>query len=79
MVFKPGQSGNPGGSTKRRLLTDALVSRLLWPADEKPHKDELRTTAQVIVEHLVQKALQGDVRAITEIYERVEGKATQHS
>jgi len=75
MAFKPGQSGNPGGSTKRRLLTDALVSRLLWPADEKPRKDELRTTAQVIVEHLIQKALQGDMRAITEIYERVEGKA----
>lgn len=75
MVFKPGQSGNPGGSTRRRLLTDTLVSRLLWPADEKPHKDELRTTAQVIVEHLIQKALQGDMRAITEIYVRVEGKA----
>ena len=79
MVFKPGQSGNPGGSTKRRLLTDALVSRLMWHADQKPHKDELRTTAQVIVEHLIQNALRGDMRAITEIYERVEGKATQHS
>lgn len=75
MVFRKGFSGNPSGSRNRRVLTDTLVSRLLWPADEKPRKGELRTAAHVLVENMVQKALQGDMRAITEIYDRVEGKA----
>lgn len=75
MVFRKGFSGNPSGKRASRPLTDALITRLLWPVDVKPRKGEVRTVAHVLVENMVQKALQGDMRAITEIYDRVEGKA----
>jgi len=77
MVFKPGQSGNPGGSNTRKLMTAALLSRLMWDIDQKPRKGEVRTVAHGIVEKLIERALTGDMRAITEIYDRVEGKAIQ--
>jgi hypothetical protein len=47
----------------------------MWPVDEKPHKVEIRTSAHAIVEKLIERAMSGDVRAIIEIFERVEGKA----
>ncbi len=47
----------------------------MWPVDEKPRKGEIRTVAHLVVENLVQRALQGDMKAISLIYDRVEGKA----
>lgn len=75
MVFRKGVSGNPAGSKQRRILRDALMCRLLWDADYVPRKSELRTAAHMMVENLVQRALQGDTKAIREIYDRLEGKA----
>ena len=77
MVFRKGISGNPCGKRSSRPLTDALITRLMFPVDEKPRKGELRTAAHAIVEKLIERAVSGDLRAISEIYDRVEGKAIQ--
>lgn len=73
--FKKGQSGNPAGRPKSALLSDALRRRLA----EVDDKDvEGRTHAEVIADQLIAKAKEGDVAAIREIADRVEGKARQH-
>jgi hypothetical protein len=68
-----GVSGNPGGRPKRKLVTDELERLLL---DEAPDAGG-RTWATVIAEALLQQARKGDVRAITELANRVEGKPLQ--
>jgi hypothetical protein len=47
----------------------------MFPVDEKPRKGEVRMVVHAIVEQIIERALSGDVRAIGEIYNRVEGKA----
>ena len=71
--WKPGESGNPGGRPKTKPLTEEL-QRLL--KQEAP-KGEGRTWAALIAEALLTKAREGDVRAITELANRVEGKSLQ--
>jgi hypothetical protein len=66
--FKPGQSGNPGGRPKRRLIDEALTE-LLLTEDSK--------IAEAIARALVRKAKRGDLRAIQLTAERVQGKPKQ--
>jgi hypothetical protein len=71
--WKPGESGNPGGRPRTKLIT-AELERML--EQEAPTADG-KTWAAVIAEALLKKARQGDVRAITELANRIEGKARQ--
>lgn len=69
MPFEPGnQEAKKANHTKRRLITQKLIARLN-DADGK----ELDR----IVGALVNKAGEGDVPALKEIFDRVEGKVTQ--
>jgi Family of unknown function (DUF5681) len=68
-----GVSGNPGGRPKKKLVTDELERLLQVEAPEAGG----RTWATVIAEALLQQARKGDVRAITELTNRIEGKAPQ--
>ncbi|PSH04628.1 MAG: hypothetical protein CXZ00_07405 [Acidobacteria bacterium] len=68
-----GQSGNPGGRPKKRLISEEL-ERLL--AEEAP-KSGGKPWAEVIAEALLRKASNGDVRAIAELANRIEGKPHQ--
>jgi len=72
--FKPGQSGNPGGRPKRGPLTDAYERALsqLIPGDK-----EGRTIADLIAAALVKQAAKGNLAAVRELADRVEGKAVQ--
>ncbi len=72
--FKPGVSGNPNGRPKKPL-SERLLARLL--------EDGSKETAHV-VESLLSHAKSGNektasasVKAITEIFDRVEGKVPQ--
>ena len=71
MAFQKGKSGNPSGKRKEKLLSDALNIALkrMDPND--------RTAAQRIANNLVKKALEGDMMAIKEVFDRHEGKAPQ--
>jgi hypothetical protein len=68
-----GVSGNPGGRPKSKPLTEEL-ERLL---EQKPPKGKGETWAALIAQALVVKASKGDVRAISELANRLEGKPLQ--
>lgn len=73
MVWKPGISGNPKGRPKRdKFLTQHLVAELneLQPGTKV-------AKARGLVRALIDRALGGDVPAIREVIDRVEGKAPQ--
>ncbi len=71
--WKPGESGNPGGRSRTKPLTEEL-QRLL---DSEAPNAKGQTWVAVIAEALVKKARKGDVRAIAELANRIEGKARQ--
>jgi hypothetical protein len=68
--FKPGQSGNPGGRPKTKPITEALRELL---ASVGPVLGE-KTNAQSLADRLLVMALNGDLSAIRELADRVEGK-----
>jgi hypothetical protein len=71
--WKPGESGNLAGRPKTKPLTDEL-QRLL--GEEAP-KGKGQTWAALIAEALVKRASKGDVRAIAELGNRIEGRPVQ--
>jgi hypothetical protein len=68
-----GVSGNPGGRPRKRLISDELERLLQQEAPSAAGK----TWAAAIAEVLLAQALNGDVRAIAEVANRVEGKPLQ--
>jgi hypothetical protein len=89
--FKPGESGNPGGRPKRQPLTDYLKEQLeqeipqsmLDAMKEVPRQVFLDvyvakpTFGQMIAFKLVAMSAKGDVMAMRELLDRVEGKVAQ--
>jgi hypothetical protein len=68
--FQPGQSGNPNGRPKSKPFKRALSEALKAAEDDS---DILKAVALA----LVAKAKDGDVPAIKEIADRLDGKVTQ--
>jgi hypothetical protein len=89
--FKPGESGNPSGRPKRQPLTDYLKEQLeqeipksmLDAMKEGPRAVFIEvygptpTFGQMIAFKLVQMSAKGDVMAMRELLDRVEGKVAQ--
>lgn len=63
--WKPGQSGNPNGRPKKKPFKDALLKLIA--------EQGLDMAANA----LLQKALEGDVPALKELADRIDGKVTQ--
>lgn len=72
-MWKAGQSGNPGGRPKA-VMGDALLEQVLREVGKGAGKKKI---ASLIANVLTTKALKGDLRAIIEVYDRVDGKAVQ--
>ena len=78
MPFQKGQSGNPNGRPKsNKRFKDALNLAVHERIDEKPlrgveTRDE--TYLRRAAEALVEKAMSGDLRAIREVADRLDGK-----
>lgn len=68
--FQPGQSGNPNGRPKSKPFKKALSDAL------KAAEDDSEAMAAIAMA-LVTKARDGDVPAIKEIADRLDGKVTQ--
>ena len=68
--FKPGQSGNPNGRPKSKPFADALKAALKAAGDDS-------ATLESVANALVVKARAGDVAAIKEIADRLDGKVPQ--
>ena len=63
--WKPGQSGNPGGRPRKRLIDEALED-LLASNDSEAARD--------VAAALLKRARRGDLRAVQLIAERTQGK-----
>ena len=68
--FQPGQSGNPNGRPKTKPFREAIQRALEAAGDDK---EMLRKVAAALVE----KAMAGDIPAIKEIADRMDGKVAQ--
>ena len=66
-MWAKGQSGNPEGRKRRKPITDMYTKLLI----QNPEKLE------AFCMNMIEKAANGDVLAIKEITDRVEGKALQ--
>jgi len=70
MAFEKGKSGNPGGRPKAKDFTDALRVAVLATEGDK-------TKLRKIAEKLADMAVEGDIQAIKEIGNRLEGTPAQ--
>lgn len=68
--FQPGRSGNPNGRPKSKPFKEALERALKAAGDDEAAIDAVATA-------LVTKAKTGDVQAIKEFADRMDGKVTQ--
>jgi len=72
MKFEPGESGNPAGAPKRaKLFRDALLVAI------KKADVQGVEAIQRVADKLVLAAEGGDVQAIREIADRIDGKVPQ--
>ena len=79
--WKPGESGNPSGRPKRRLITDCYIemARQKMPPElckqlgMKPGS----TYAEAVARAQFIKAMKGEAKNASEIREAIEGNATQ--
>jgi hypothetical protein len=71
MVFRPGQSGNPGGRREAKAITNAL-----WLASKRVDT-EGRTALNRMAEKIMAKAVEGEAWACQFVTERLEGKVAQ--
>jgi hypothetical protein len=70
--YKPGQSGNPNGRPPKEWTMTALYKEAL---DESLETGESKKV--IVARKLVEKAMEGDVVAIKEINNRIDGMAVQ--
>lgn len=90
-AWKPGESGNPGGRPKKNPVTDYLRDQLeaeipvsMLDAMKAPAREVFTelygknpTFGQMIAFKTIQMAAKGDVFALKEMLDRVEGKVAQ--
>lgn len=78
--WKPGQSGNPKGRPKGKLLTDIIRDHLFDPVTDKDGNPvELAegvpmTRADLVVRKCVERAMEGSFHHLKELLERIDGK-----
>lgn len=70
MAFAKGQSGNPGGRPKEKPFADALRMELAAAGED-------RKALRSIARRLIAKADEGDMQAIKEVADRLDGKVPQ--
>jgi hypothetical protein len=74
MVFKPGQSGNPGGRSAEKEFASALRVALNQIDSKRGRKKLL-----LVVEKLVDCAVDGESWAVCQVADRLDGKPAQES
>ncbi len=76
MAPPKGTTNNPRGSKPDKLITDAIRVALNREAKDAAGKPTKKLA--LIADQLVNKAVEGDMSAIKEVIDRMEGKAPQH-
>ena len=80
MPFEPGKSGNPNGRPPRDLVLSDLARKRVNEevVIEDAGGKEITTTAkEAIIQRVIQMAMAGDKWAINQLWDRLEGQATQ--
>ena len=72
-AFKPGESGNPAGRP-RKLMTEAYRRALERKIAGDPQG---RSYADAVAEKMISLGLKGDVRAVAEVSNRIDGLPQQ--
>ena len=72
--WRKGESGNPGGRPKRKIITEAYEALLetKFPGDPKG-----RTYAQLLAEGQMKSAIKGKTDAAREVTDRTEGPVSR--
>lgn len=70
MPFEKGQSGNPGGRGKLKPFADALRMEIAAAGEDQK-------ALRIVAAKLLEKAAEGDMQAIKELADRVDGKVAQ--
>src|SRR5262245_56746867 len=73
MTWKPGESGNPSGMPGRRPFQRAIEMECAMRDDDRLDPVP-KASARAIIRKVWEKALEGDLAAVTYLSERVEGK-----
>lgn len=71
MPFEPGKSGNPGGRPVTKPWADAIKRALARRADDDGR------SLNGLADRLLDKALEGDMSALKELGDRLDGKPAQ--
>ncbi len=71
MAFQKGQSGNPGGRGKNRPWRDAIERAI-----ERASKEGMQVVDD-LADALIKKGKEGDVTALKELGDRLDGKVPQ--
>lgn len=74
MQFSKGQSGNPNGRPKG---AKGLGAMLKAQAEKDSEVDPDKSSLQLVAEKLIKKAVEGDLAAITILFDRIDGKPLQ--
>jgi len=72
VTFQPGQSGNPSGRSKDKIWTDALRRAMLRKAS-----GEDKQAIEKLADKCLELAMGGDVSALKEIGNRLDGMPVQ--
>ena len=80
--WKPGQSGNPAGKPRgtknlSTILRELLERKLDGPVTPFTPKGGKVSVNTMVAIKLIQKALKGDNRSISEVFDRTEGRAIE--
>ena len=80
-AFKPGQSGNPAGAKKGSKHMSALYRKAMKykvdATDPRTGTSKRMTLAECMVLATIKEATKGNIAAVREITDRVEGKVAQ--
>lgn len=71
MVWQPGQSGNPDGGRKAKLWRDAIARAIKRREETDP------LALEKLADKLIVKVEDGDIAAIKEFGDRLDGKPAQ--
>lgn len=71
-MWVKGQSGNPYGKLPSKLMRDALM--IVLNEEQSDGKGNRFKRLRLVADALVKKATEGDVSAIKEIFDRIDGK-----
>lgn len=75
MPFVKGQSGNPNGRPPREWTMAELIRDALSEQEQQTGK----SFKHLVAEKLARMALGGDIQAIKEINDRIDGRPKQHT